>query len=112
MILHGLLADEQLFADFLVAEPLTDQLDDLVFAMAEEGFFTARAGLRGFGEGLHDLGGHAVVEPDFAGINAMDALDEQVRGGLLEDDAAGATGAGTDDVAVVFGSGEDHNTGR
>ena len=43
VILDGLLADEELFADFLVAVALRDQLDDLLFAVAEQRLIAARA---------------------------------------------------------------------
>ena len=35
VILHGLLADEKLFADFFVAETLRDKLNNFLFAVAE-----------------------------------------------------------------------------
>jgi len=44
VILDGLLADEKLLADFLVAETLSDELHDFFFAIAEKGLFAARAG--------------------------------------------------------------------
>jgi hypothetical protein len=106
VIFYGLLADEKFFADFLVAETLSDELNDFFFAVAEERLFAARAGLGRFRESFHDFGGHAIVEPDFAGVNAVDTLNEKVRGGLFEDHAASAEAHGADDVAIVFGSGE------
>ena len=45
VIFYGLLGDEELFADFFVAEALGDQLNDLFFAVAEKRFFAARTGL-------------------------------------------------------------------
>jgi hypothetical protein len=107
VILYGLLGDEEFFADFFVAEALRDELNDFLFAVGEERLFAARAGLGGFGEGLHDFGGHAIVKPDFAGVNAMNALDEKVGGGLFENYAASAEAHGADDVAIVLGGGED-----
>ena len=44
VILDGLLGDKKFFADFLVAKSLSDQLNDLLFAVGEQRFFTARAG--------------------------------------------------------------------
>ena len=44
MILYGLLADEELLADFLVAEALRDELNDFLLAVAEQRLFAARAG--------------------------------------------------------------------
>jgi hypothetical protein len=112
MVLDGLLADEELFADFFVAEALSDELDDFLFAVAEQGLFAARAGFGGLGEGFQDLGGHAVIEPDFAGVDAVNAFYEQIGGGLLENDAAGAEAHGADNVAIVFGGSEDDDAGR
>src|SRR5579863_3034719 len=66
VIFYGLHADEKFFADFLVTETLRHKLNDFFFAIAEERLLAARAGLGGFGESFHDLGGHAIVEPDFA----------------------------------------------
>src|SRR6516162_2446020 len=74
MILDGLLGDEELFADFLVAETLGYQLHDFFFAVAEQGFLAARSGLGGFRKRLHDFRGHAIVKPDFAGVHPMNAL--------------------------------------
>src|SRR5579884_3199364 len=94
VVLHGLLGDEQFFADLLVAEALGHKLNNL--------FLAAGAGIRGLGKSLHDLGSHAVIEPDFAGKNAMNAFDQQIGGGLLEDHAARAEPHGADYVTIVF----------
>ena len=83
VIFYGLLADEKFFADFLVAEALGDELNDFFFAVAEERLFAARAGLGRFRESFHDFGGHSIVEPDFAGIYPLNALDQKIGGGLL-----------------------------
>jgi hypothetical protein len=106
VIFYGLLADEKFFADFLVAESLGDELDDFFFTVAEERLFATRARLGRFRERFHDLGGHAVIEPDFAGVNAMDAFYQQVRRGLLENHAARAQAHGANYVAIVFGGGK------
>src|SRR6266446_2337769 len=74
MVLDGLLGDEKFFADFLVAETLRDELHDFFFAVAEQRLFAAWAGFAGLRERLHDLGGHAVIEPDFSGMHAMNAF--------------------------------------
>jgi hypothetical protein len=109
MVFNGLLGDEQLFADFLVAEALGYELDDFFFAVAEQGLFAARAGLAGLREGLHDLGGHAVVQPDFASVHAMNAFYQQIGGGLFQNDTARAKAHGANHVAIVFGGGQDHD---
>ena len=106
MVFYGLLGDEKFFADFLVAEALGDELDDFFFAVAEKRLFAARTGFAGLGESFHDFGGHAIVEPDFAGVNAMNALDEKIGCRLLQDNAASAEAHGADHVAIVFGGGE------
>jgi hypothetical protein len=106
VVLDGLLGDEKFFADFFVAEALGDELDDFFFAVAEEGLFAARAGFAGLRKRFHDFGGHAIVEPDFAGVHAMNAFYEKIGGGLLQDNAAGAEAHGADHIAIVFGGGE------
>ena len=106
MIFYGLLGDEEFFADFLVAEALRDQLNDFFLAVAEQRLFAARAGLAGFGKRLHHFGGHAIVEPDFAGMHAMNAFHQEIGGGLFQHDAAGAKTHGTNHVAIVFRSGQ------
>jgi hypothetical protein len=106
VVLDGLLGDEKFFADFLVAETLGDELDDFLFAVAEQGLFAARAGFAGLRKCFHDFGGHAIVEPDFSGVHAMNTFDEKIGGGLLQDNAARAETHGADDVAIVFGGGE------
>jgi hypothetical protein len=112
MVFYGLLADEELFADFLVAETLSDELHDFFFAIAEQRLFAARTGFRGFRESFHDLGGHAIVEPDFAGENAMDAFYEQVGGGLFQNDAARPEAHCANHVAIVFGGCEYYDARR
>jgi len=74
VILNRLLRNEKLFANFLVAETLSDELDDFFFAVAEKRLFAARAGLGRFRERLHHFGGHAIVEPDFARVHAMNTF--------------------------------------
>jgi hypothetical protein len=106
VVLDGLFGDEKFFADFFVAEALGDELDDFFFAVAEQGLFATRAGFAGLREGLHDFGGHAIVEPDFAGMHAMNAFHEKIGGGLLQDNAARAEAHGADHIAIVFGGGE------
>ena len=112
MVFYGLLADEEFFADFFVAKALGDELHDFFFAIAEKRLFAARAGLGRFRECLHDLGGHAIVEPDFASENAMDTFYEKVGGGLFEDNAARAKSHGANNVAIIFGGCEYYNTRR
>src|SRR5208282_5677588 len=109
VILYGLFADEELFANLAIAKALRDQLDDFLLAVAQERLFTALTGFSGFLEGVDDLGSHAIVEPDFTVIHLADALDKQVAGGLLKHDSAGAQTHRAHHVAVVFGGGEhDH----
>src|SRR3982074_1100731 len=62
VVFDGLLRDENFFADFLVAESLGDELDDFLFAIAEQRFFAARPGFSGLRKSLHDRGRHAVAE--------------------------------------------------
>ena len=106
VVLDGLLGDEKFFADFLVAEALGDELDDFFFAVAEQRLFAARAGFAGLGEGLHDFSGHAIVEPDFAGVYTMNTFYQEIGGRLLQDDTASAETHGANDVAIVFGGGQ------
>ena len=111
VILYGLFADEELFADFAVAEALGDQLNDFFFAIAEQRLFAARAGFGGLLEGVDHFGGHAIVQPDFAVVDFADALQQQIAGGLLQHDAARAQAHGANHVAIVFGGGE-HDDAR
>jgi len=55
---------------------LGDELHDFFFAVAEQGLFAARAGFGGFAESFHDLGGHAIVQPDFSGKYALNAFHQ------------------------------------
>ena len=114
VILYGLFADEELFADFLVAVSLRDQLHDFFFAVAEQRLFAARAAdSEDFLKRLHDFRGHAIVEPDFAAVNFVDAPHQQVGGGLLQHDAARAQAHRANHVAVIFRGGEhDHARGQ
>ena len=106
VVLNGLLGDEELFADFLVAEALRDELHDFFLTVAEQWLFSARAGLAGLGKRFHDFGGHTVVEPDFAGMHAVNTFHEEISGGLLQDDTARAEAHGANNVAIVFRGGQ------
>src|SRR5579863_1875280 len=46
VVFHRLFADEKLLADFAVAEALRDELNDFLFAVAEERLFAALSGFR------------------------------------------------------------------
>src|SRR5437660_7683598 len=52
VVLDGLLGNEKLFADFLVAETLRDELNNFFFAVAEQRLFAARAGVAGLRRGI------------------------------------------------------------
>ena len=106
VVLDGLFGDEELFAYFLVAKTLRDELHDFFFAVAEQRLFAARPGFGGLRERLHHLGGHAVIEPDFSGMHAMNAFHQEIGGGLLEHHAARTETHGANDVAIVFRGGQ------
>ena len=112
MVFYGLLADEEFFADFFVAKALGDELHDFFFAIAEERLFAARAGFGRFRECLHDLGGHAIVEPNFAGENAVNTFYEKIGRGLFENNAARTETHGANNVAIVFGGCEYYDARR
>src|SRR5260370_38735406 len=100
MILYRLLGDEKLFADFFVAKALRDQLDDFLFAIGKQRSFAARSGFGGFGEGLHDFGGHTVNEPNFPGVNPLNAFYEKFGGGLLYHNSTSAEAHGVTPLAA------------
>ena len=102
MILYGLLTNKEFLADFLVAKALCDELHNFLLAVAEQRLFSARTGFAGLRESLHDLGSHAVIEPDFAGMHAMNALHQEIGGRLLQNDAACAEAHGANYIAIVF----------
>ncbi len=109
MVLHSLFADEELLADFLVAKPLSDVLNDFLFPFTEERLLAARPRFRGLRERLHDFGSHEIIQPDFSSVNALNAPYEEIGRRLLEDHAASAEAHGTDDITVVFGGGQNNN---
>ena len=78
MVLHRLFGNEELFANLLVAETLGHELHDFLFAVAKKRLFTTRPGLGRLGESLHDFSRHTIVEPDFPGVNTMDALHQEI----------------------------------
>src|SRR5206468_3022431 len=82
------------------------------FAVTEQRFLAARPGFGGFRERLHNFRGHAIVEPDFAGVHTMNALHQQIRRGLLQHDAASAEAHRADHIAIVLGCGEHHDARR
>jgi hypothetical protein len=110
VVFYGLLADEELFADFLVPETLGNELNDFFFAIAEERLFAAWTGFRGFRERLHNFGGHAVIEPDFAGEYAVNALYKKISRGLFQNDTARSEAHRANDVAIIFRGCEYYNT--
>src|SRR5258708_1053971 len=112
MVFDGLLGDEKFFTDFLVAEALRDELNNFFFAVAEQRLFAARAGFAGLRKRLHDFGGHAVVEPDFAGMHAMNAFHQKIGGGRLQNDTARTQTHGANRVGMVFGGGQYDNARR
>src|SRR5713226_6444278 len=111
MVLDRLFGDEELFPDFLVAEALRDELNNLLLAVAEQRLFPPRSGLAGLRKRLHDLGSHPIVQPDFPGMHAMYAFYQEISGGLLQDHSARPEAHGPDNVAIVFRGGQ-HNHAR
>src|SRR5712692_3996617 len=106
MVFDGLFRDEELFANFLVAEALRDKLNNFFLAVAEQRLLAARPGLAGLRKRLHDFGSHAIVEPDFAGMHAMNTLHQKLGGGLLQDHTASAEAHGANDVAIILRGGQ------
>src|ERR1700726_3219044 len=74
VVLYGLFADEELFADFSVAKSLSDKLNDFFFTIAEQRLLATLVGFCGFLEGIDHFGGHTVVEPDFSIENFANAF--------------------------------------
>src|SRR5579863_788067 len=62
VIFHRLFADEELLADFAIAEALCDELNDFFFAVAQQRLFAALTGLRRLLEGVNHFRGHAIIE--------------------------------------------------
>src|SRR5260370_5272362 len=108
VILDGLFGDKKLFANFLVAEALGDELNDFFLAVAEQRLFAARPGFAGLRKRLHDFGSHAIVEPDFARVNAMDTFHQEIGGGLLQHNTSRAKAHGSDHVEIIFRSDPNH----
>src|SRR5712692_1841956 len=106
VIFYRLLGDKKFFADFLVAEALRDKLNNFFFAVAEQGLFAAWPGFAGLRKSLHDFGGHAIVEPDFAGMHTMNTFHQKIGGGLFQDDTARTKTHGANYVAIVFRRGQ------
>ena len=73
VILYGLLADEELYTDFVVAKALGYELDDFLLAVADDRLSPTRVGVGGR-EGVDHLGRHAVIKPDFTSLHAMYAF--------------------------------------
>ncbi len=57
----------------------------------------------------HHRRGGVGIEPDLAAVDFADALHDELRRGLLEDDAGAAEFHGLDEFVLIFGGGEhDH----
>src|ERR1700730_14476049 len=83
VILYGLLANKELFADFLVLKALSDELDDFHLTVAEKRFFTTRTGFGGRRKDTDHLSGHVAIEPNFTSMYAMYAFYEEIDSGLF-----------------------------
>ena len=90
MIFDSLFADEEFFPDLFVPATLRHQLHDLLFSIAEQRFIPPWPIIGTLGESFHHLGRDAIVHPDFAAVDPVDAFDQQIARGLLQNDAAGA----------------------
>src|ERR1700694_4293051 len=93
MVLDGLFADEHFLGHFLILVALGHKLDDLAFASAQRRAFARLPAprRRGFtsrsGELAHYRRRGVGVQPDLAPMHLADALDDEVRRGLLQNDA-------------------------
>src|ERR1035437_5079741 len=83
VILYGIVADEELFADSFVLKALSDELDNFQFAIAEKRLFFTRIGFGRCRKGIDDLGGHAAIERNFTSMHAMNAFYEEIGCGLF-----------------------------
>src|SRR6202049_4655990 len=83
VILYGLLANEEFFADFFVVKALSDELNDFHFAVAEEWLITTRTGFGRCRKGIEHLGGRVAIEPNFTSMHAMYAFYEEIDGGFF-----------------------------
>src|SRR5260370_18790666 len=106
MVFDGLFGDEKFFADFLVTETLRDKLHDFFFAVAKQRIFAARPRFGRFRKRLHDLGSHAVIEPDFAGVHAVNTFHQEIGSGLFQHNTARAETHGADNVTIVLRRGQ------
>src|ERR1700733_11054770 len=77
MVFYRLCTDEELLADFTVAEALCYELYDLFLAVAEQRLLAALPGFRRLLKRVDHFGGHAIVEPDFSVENLAYALHQQ-----------------------------------
>jgi len=102
-----LFGDEKFFADFLVAATLRDELHNFLFAIAEQRLFAGGPDSLDFEKRLHDFSGHAVVEPDFAGMHAMNAFHQEIGRGTVSTRHRPLEAHGANHVAVVFGGGSE-----
>src|SRR5690348_12862001 len=102
VVFHGLLADEELLADFPVAKSLCHQLDDFLFAIAQERFFPPLAGFGRLLESVDHLGGHAIIEPNFAVVYLANTLEQQIARRLLQDHSPCAQAHRSHYVAVIL----------
>src|SRR6202521_1268776 len=62
VILYGLLAYEELFADFFVVKALSDELNDFHLAVAEEWLIAPRTGFGRCRKGIEHFGGRVAIE--------------------------------------------------
>src|ERR1017187_3044711 len=83
VILYGIVADEELFADSLVLKALSDELDNFQLAVAEKRLFFTRTGFGRCRKGIDDFGGHAAIERHFTSMHSMNAFYEEIGRGLF-----------------------------
>src|ERR1039457_7074138 len=78
VILYGVLADEEIFADFFDVKALCDLLNNFHLAVAEERLSATCAGFGRRREGFDHLGGHVAIETNFTCMHAMNAFYEEI----------------------------------
>ncbi len=111
MGLHGGFRDAEPVGDLEIAQPIDDQLHDLVLPAAEplvEGHLPGGANDHPAGQLGHGLGDHPAGRPHLALVDDADGLDEVLHGRALGKDAPDPGLEGLDRPALVsIGPGQD-----
>ena len=109
VMFHRIFADLEVFGDFLVGKAGHDGGNDFEFAGGEPEFTLARLVMGRLHQGaqiLHQVGDTLASYPILSGHDGLDGFQQELRGGVFQDDSPGAQLQRFDDLGFFRGGGQ------